>query len=124
MENDPMRIWTAALAATTLAVSFGAADAHPRLLVSNPAANAKVGSVAAVRLGFSETLVSRFCHITLAGPSGQAVKLGAIAISADRKQLSAPVQEKLAPGAYKLSWQAVSTDTHRVTGAFAFTVTP
>ncbi len=119
-----MRIWIAALAAGAMAASFGAAEAHPRLLSSNPAANAASRAPVEVRLSFSETLIPRFCRIALADASGQAVKLAAAQVSPDRKQLVARLQARLAPGRYKVSWQAVSTDTHRVSGAYAFTVTP
>lgn len=119
-----MRIWTAALVAGALAASFGSAEAHPRLLSSNPAAGAKVHAPGEVRLSFSETLIPRFCHIALAGPSGQPVRVGPVSVSRDRKQLAVPVQQKLGSGRYKVSWQAVSTDTHRVQGAYAFTVAP
>ncbi len=119
-----MRIWTAALAATVLATGFGAAQAHPKLLTSNPAAGARLRAPAVVRLSFSETLIPKFCKIALAGPSGAPVRLGPSTVSADRKQLAAAIQQKLGPGAYKVSWQAVSTDTHHVHGGYAFTVTP
>lgn len=119
-----MRIWTAALAAGALAASFGAAEAHPRLISSNPTANAKVHSPGEVRLEFSETLIPRFCHIALADRSGHSVSVGPVSVSPDRKQIAVPIRRKLAPGLYRLAWQAVSTDTHRVKGAYAFTVTP
>ena len=119
-----MRIWIAALAAGVLAASFDAAEAHPKLLSTNPAANARVRGPAEVRLAFSETLIQRFSHLALVGPSGQAVRLGEVAASPDKKQLAAAVQQKLGPGRYTVTWSATSTDTHRVKGAYGFTVTP
>ena len=109
-------------AAAALALAAGAAQAHPRLLSANPAANSKVAAPAAIKLGYSETLVGKFCRIGLTDAAGRKVALGPTTLGADRKALTAAVKAPLAPGAYKVSWSAVSTDTHRVSGSYGFTV--
>ena len=111
------------LAVATLALSVSVAQAHPKLLSANPAAGAHVSAPAQVRLSFSETLIGRFSHLSLADAAGHKAPLGPSSLSGDHKQLMAPLSARLRPGLYRLSWRAVSTDTHRVQGAYAFTVT-
>lgn len=123
MEIIMKRVLPAGLMATAIAaLSFGVAEAHPRLLSANPAPNARVAAPAELRLSFSETLIGKFSRIALMDSRGRSVKVGAAALAPDHKQLVAPVGGKLSPGTYKLAWKAVSTDTHRVQGGYAFTV--
>ena len=112
----------AALAAA-LSLGVGVAEAHPRLLGANPAAGARVASPSQLRLSFSETLIGRFSKLSLTTAAGRPAALGQSALSPDHKQLVAPIQGRLAPGRYQVHWSAVSTDTHRVQGAYAFLVT-
>jgi methionine-rich copper-binding protein CopC len=117
------RIIVGGAALAALALSVGAAEAHPKLLASNPAAAARVRAPTQLRLSFSETLIGRFSQLSLADSAGRSVPLGPSALSQDHKQLIAAVRRPLAPGTYRVSWRAVSTDTHRVQGGYAFTVT-
>lgn len=110
------------LAAAIVGLGSGVAEAHPRLLSANPAPNARVAAPAEVRLSFSETLIGKFSRIALLDSRGHPVRIGATALASNHKQLVAPISGKLSPGSYKVSWKAVSTDTHRVQGAYAFTV--
>ena len=48
--------------------------------------------------------------------------LAVAAAPGDPETLVLTAQTALAPGAYRLNWHAVATDTHRVQGAFTFTV--
>ena len=100
----------------------GPVQAHPRLLSAAPPADARVSAPTQVRLGFSETLIAGFSRVTLADAAGHAVKLGPVALSRDHRQLAAPIAARLAPGAYRVHWHAVSTDTHRVDGVYVFSV--
>lgn len=117
------RLRTTLLAAAVLAGSFGAAEAHPRLLAATPSAGARIAAPAEVRLSFSETLIGRFSQITIADARGQPVPTGPSTVTVDRRQLTTTLRNHLAPGTYRVSWRAVSTDTHRVQGAYAFVVT-
>ena len=112
----------AVMAAAITALGFGVADAHPRLLSANPGPNAQVAAPAEVRLGFSETLIGKFSRIALMDAHGHLIKTGATNLAPNHKLLVAPVGAKLSPGTYKVVWKVVSTDTHRVQGAYAFTV--
>lgn len=110
------------LAAAIVGLGFGVAEAHPRLLTTDPAPKAHVAAPTEVRLGYSETLIGKFSRITLMDSRGHAVKVGATVVARDGKQLVAPIRGKLSPGNYMVMWKAVSTDTHRVQGSYAFTV--
>jgi methionine-rich copper-binding protein CopC len=123
----------AAVAAALLALSAAPALAHPKLVSSMPAAKATVGPTAKIELHFSEPLEAKFSGADLTETSmmmnGQmmahVMKIGGVAAAldpADHKTLILSLKKPLAPGAYKVSWHAVSTDTHRLTGAYAFTV--
>jgi methionine-rich copper-binding protein CopC len=106
----------AAVAAALLALSAAPALAHPKLVSSMPAAKATVGPTA----NLTETSMmmngQMMAHV---------MKIGGVAAAldpADHKTLILSLKKPLAPGVYKVSWHAVSTDTHRLTGAYAFTV--
>ena len=110
--------------AAPLVLAAGVADAHPKLLRAFPAPGAAVtGSPPAIRIAFNEPVFARLSAIALTTPVGAPVKLGTtVADPRDRRQLSAPIIGRLAPGLYKVTWRAVAADTHRVTGGFAFRV--
>jgi methionine-rich copper-binding protein CopC len=116
------RIAISCLSLAVIALSFGAAQAHPRLVAANPAAGARVAAPGELRLKFSEPLIGRYSQLSLANAAGQPVALGSSTLSPDRKQLAASVRSRLAPGAYRVSWKAVSIDTHRVQAGYSFTV--
>ena len=111
------------LATALVALTCGVAEAHPRLLSSNPAPNARTASPGELRLGFSETLIGKFSRLDLMDSKGHAMKIDGTALSPDHKHLVAQVRGRLSPGGYKVVWKAVSTDTHRVQGAYVFNVT-
>src|SRR5437016_5390086 len=106
-----------ALAATT-------AEAHPRLQASNPAPGAQLGAAPTeIRMTFSEGLVASFSGVDLKNGSGKAVPTGkAMLVPGDNRKLVVPISARLSPGTYKVAWHAVSTDTHRVSGAYTFKV--
>ncbi len=58
-----------------------------------------------------------------AKPGTPAVKVAtAAAVGANGRTLVLTPRTPLAAGRYVVAWHAVSTDTHRVTGRYAFTV--
>ena len=119
----------AAAMATTMAFTTAAA-AHPKLLAASPAPNAIVAKPSKIELRFSEKLVPQFSSVDLAmtGMPGMAnhnpMKVGGLAtsVAADGKTLLVKLTQPLAAGIYKLDWHAVSTDTHRISGAYSFQV--
>ena len=106
-----------ALAATT-------ASAHPKLVTSDPAAEAVVdNSPKELRLKFNEDLVPKFSGAEMKNQQGQKVEIGSAASDpADKKQLVVPVPTPLAEGVYQVDWHAVAADTHRIHGSYSFTV--
>lgn len=123
----------AATAAALLALSAAPALAHPKLVSSMPAAKATVAPTTKLELHFSEPLEAKFSGADLTETSmmmnGQMMahimKIRDVVATldpSDHKVLILSLKKPLAPGAYKVSWHAVSTDTHKLTGVYDFTV--
>lgn len=106
------------------------AIAHPKLVASNPAANATVAKPKMIELRFSEKLVGQFSSVDLLmigmpGMKAHApMKVGGLATSTrkDGKTMIVSLKSPLTAGTYKLDWHAVSADTHRVNGTYSFRV--
>jgi copper resistance protein C len=98
--------------------------AHPKLVKSDPPANAVVSvGPKELRLSFNEELVPKFSSADVKDQKGQKVEVGtAAADRADEKQLVVPLIKPLAAGTYIVDWHAVAADTHRVQGSYSFTV--
>ena len=102
----------------------GTACAHPRLLESVPARDAKLSSPPKeIRMSFSEGLIANFTGLELKDSKGKTVPTGKAALaSGDFKKFVVPIAARLAPGSYTVAWHAVSVDTHRVSGSYGFRV--
>ncbi|MES2058050.1 MAG: copper homeostasis periplasmic binding protein CopC [Pseudomonadota bacterium] len=106
------------------------AVAHPKLLSSQPVANASVAKPSKITLVFSETLVAQMSGMTvvMTGMPGMAnhapMKMSGFktSVAKDGKTLVAAFARPLPAGTYQIQWHVVSTDTHRVDGSVAFTV--
>ena len=78
-----------------------------------------------VLIFFTEELEPHFSGATLsAAAGGQAVATGAAVIDAQHPMEMVLSVPPLPPGKYKVSWHAVSTDTHRTEGDFTFEIRP
>ncbi len=113
--------------ALTLAFAFAStsAFAHARLDKAAPPVGGAVAAPSEIRLTFSEGVEPKFSKISLTGPGGAEVALGAATTEAGNPaMLIAPITTALKPGAYIVRWRAVSVDTHHTKGAFQFTVKP
>ena len=111
----------AVLAVSSLATS---ANAHPKLISASPAADvsSKV-SPTEIKLNFSEGVIARFSGIELKDEAGKTIATGVPATDPkDRTQLVVPLPVPLVAGHYKVTWHAVSEDTHRVKGEYLFGV--
>jgi hypothetical protein len=96
--------------------------AHAFLERASPAAGESVRlSPAKIELHFSEALEGSFSSITVTDTAGRDVAAGPSA--ANGSELSLPLK-KLKPGRYRVSWHAVSVDTHRTEGKYNFLVAP
>ncbi|MET0239941.1 MAG: copper homeostasis periplasmic binding protein CopC [Sphingobium sp.] len=117
------------MAAAAIATS-GAALAHANLVASTPAPNAKASGVRTLSLTFSEAVVETLSgvKIVMTGMPGMAnhdpMKVSGFqtALGADGKTLTVTLPRALPVGTYKLDWHAVTADTHRIEGSYAFSV--
>lgn len=108
----------------SLGLAATAASAHPRLEASNPAPGAALKTAPKdIRLNFSEELIAAFSGLEIKTAMGKAVPTGKVMFApGDSRKIIIPIAARLTPGAYTVSWHAVSVDTHRVTGSFGFKV--
>jgi methionine-rich copper-binding protein CopC len=98
------------------------AFAHAHLMSEQPADGATVTAAPSLlTLTFSESVALKFTGITLTGPAG-AVTPAAVTLDADGTTLSLPLDAPLPAGSYSVAWHALSTDGHKTTGTYAFTV--
>jgi methionine-rich copper-binding protein CopC len=74
-----------------------------------------------VALTFSEKLEPVFSGVSVTDGSGRSVEAGAAMIGGN--SIVVPLR-RVVPGSYRVSWHAVSVDTHRTEGAYSFTVKP
>ena len=114
------------LAACGAALTFAAttvALAHAHLVRATPAAGGTVQEVPKeIVLRFNEKLELSFSTVVLRDATGKQVdKVDLQVDKADRFVLRASLPT-LSPGLYKVEWQVMSTDTHKVNGNFTFTV--
>jgi methionine-rich copper-binding protein CopC len=101
------------------------AFAHAQLEKATPAVGSTVSPPSEIRLEFSEGVEPKFSKVTLTGPGGSVVTLGAATTQpGNRAVLIVPISTPLSAGAYTVRWQAVSVDTHHTQGTFEFTVKP
>lgn len=113
------KILVTAVAAGTLLA--GAAQAHPRLLSSTPAARSTGAAPRRIDLNFSERLMRKFSGADLAMAGAR--KIGATtAVGGSGKTLSLVPVAPLRAGVYQVDYHVVSTDTHRVAGSLVFRV--
>ena len=122
MSRNTMTIGT--LAVLTMGALATSADAHPKLKSVSPAAD--VSSKVApkeIKLNFSEGVIAKFSGLELKDEAGKTITTGVpVSDPGDRKQLVVPLTAPLTAGRYKVTWHAVSEDTHRVKGEYSFEV--
>jgi copper resistance protein C len=102
--------------------------AHPKLVSSQPAAQAAVGATNRVALTFSEQLMPQMSgmEVTMTGMPGMpnhTMKMTGFRTTVEGgKTLVATFARPLMAGTYRVQWHAVSADTHRIQGTIDFTV--
>ncbi|HEU0061710.1 MAG TPA: copper homeostasis periplasmic binding protein CopC [Hyphomicrobiaceae bacterium] len=119
-------VCVAFLAVSLTLFSHGAAFAHSHLKTSLPAAGATVATgPSEVRLQFNEAVEPAFSKISVEFKGGKPVaSQPPISDPADKATLIVKFSQPLQAGSYKVNWQAVSADTHKVKGSFSFQVRP
>ncbi|MDJ1136173.1 copper resistance protein CopC [Streptomyces iconiensis] len=101
------------------------AAAHAALTGSSPAEGSVVRDAPRqVTLTFSEGVAMSDGAIRVLDPRGKRVDTGTIRDTGKggKVQRTAPLKAGLAKGTYTVAWQAVSADSHPVSGAFTFSV--
>jgi len=94
--------------------------AHAFLESASPAAGESVAAgPAKVELHFTESLENSFSGVSVFDAAGHDMATGPSA--AHGAEMELPLK-KLAPGTYRVSWHAVSVDTHRTEGKYEFVV--
>jgi methionine-rich copper-binding protein CopC len=102
--------------------AVGPASAHAMLEHASPSAGAALHeSPKSVVLSYSEPLEPALSTIAVTDSQGHDVT--AAKATADGTTMSVALKP-LKPGDYHVRWHALSVDTHRTDGAFAFTVAP
>jgi copper transport protein len=122
-----LRRWLVAVACVVGAIASlgvaGTASAHAELTSSTPANQAIVASTPPeILLTFSEGVDPVGDSIRLVDAAGDPVPLGPIDQSQGDDTLRAPVPATIADGTYIVGWQAISADSHKIRGAFTFSV--
>jgi methionine-rich copper-binding protein CopC len=113
--------WAAVAVATTVALAAGPAMAHARLVGATPAPDSTVAAPRALSLTFSERLVPAFSGVDVVNAAGETVSVQS-RVSEDGKTLTGTLSQPLAPGAYRINWRIASSDGHRMTGSYSFSV--
>jgi copper transport protein len=104
-------------------IAAGTAFAHAELLASSPANQAILATQPEeILLTFSESVDPVGDSIRLVDAQGNAVPLGPIDQTAGGDTLRAEVPGVIDDGTYVVGWQAISADSHKIRGAFTFSV--
>jgi copper resistance protein C len=120
-----MRRHLVSLALLAGALWPSAALAHAFLDHAEPAVGATVNAAPSeLRLFFTQELELAFSDVTLSGADGQAIATAAASIDPQNRAEMVLKLPPLAPGHYRVSWHAVSVDTHRTEGTFTFDIRP
>lgn len=97
------------------------AFAHAKLEMAMPAAGSTGPSPKSIMLHFNEKLEPKLSGFDITGPDGAKVDVKA-QIDKTAIMMNGVVSGRLKPGTYKVNWHAVTSDGHRVTGDYSFTV--
>ena len=107
----------AAAASLTLATQ---AHGHAKLVGSTPVADTTTTAPKQVTLTFNEKVQPKFTGFELTmGGAPVALKT---TVAKDRMTLVGAPARPFTPGVYQVKWHAVTADTHRMQGAYSFTV--
>jgi copper resistance protein C len=99
-----------------------AASAHAFLERASPSAGQNLrASPERIELHFSEALEGSFSDVRVSDRSGRDMAAGPSVTTGT--EIDLPLK-KLSPGRYRVSWHAVSVDTHRTEGRYNFLILP
>lgn len=117
---------TLVLAGLGLLAASAPAFAHAHLKSATPAIGGTVATAPTeLDLKFSEGLNLKFTGLKVSGPAKAAIATGPAALgTGDDATLVVPVTDALPAGPYKVDWHALSSDGHKTSGSYTFTVKP
>lgn len=107
--------------AAAVAFAAGPVAAHARLVNATPAPNSTVAATRSLSLTFSERTVPAFSAFDVVNAAGEKVALRT-SVAEDGKTLTGTLTRPLAAGPYRVDWRIASSDGHRMTGSYTFTV--
>jgi methionine-rich copper-binding protein CopC len=110
-----------------LAASLAPVTAFPHAFLDHavPAVGSTVTAAPQqVQMFFTQDLEPAFTGATIADANGQPIATGAATVDPQNKAELVLNLPPLAPGHYKVSWHALSVDTHRTEGSFSFDIQP
>lgn len=107
--------------AAAVTITAGPAAAHARLVSATPAPGSAVSAPRSISLTFSERTVPAFSGFDVVNAAGEKVAIR-VAVSQDGKTLTGTLARPLPVGAYVVNWRIASSDGHRMTGRYDFTV--
>ncbi|MCY0924783.1 copper resistance protein CopC [Streptomyces sp. H27-H1] len=110
---------------TAFFAAAGPASAHAALTASDPTDGAVVATAPAqVTLTFSEGVAMNGDSIRVLDPQGKRIDTGELRdlCSGNTIQYGTALRPGLPDGTYTVAWQAISADSHPVSGAFTFSI--
>lgn len=107
--------------AAAVAFAAGPAAAHARLVGATPAPDSTVAATRSISLTFSERAVPAFSGFDVLNAAGEKVAVET-SVAEDGKTLTGSLARPLSAGVYRINWHIASSDGHRMTGSYAFTV--
>lgn len=121
----PRLVLVLAALLATLFTAAAPASAHAALTASDPKDGAVVATAPAqVTLSFSEQVAMGDDSIRVMDPAGKRVDTGELRdmCSGSTIRYGTALHSGLPDGTYTVAWQAVSADSHPVSGAFTFSI--
>jgi methionine-rich copper-binding protein CopC len=100
------------------------AHAHAFLVKSSPAVGSVTTHPGTLSLEFTEPIELTFSGADILNASGMCIMTEQFRFADGGHKVLVAVLPVLTLGTYHVRWHAVSTDTHRTEGDFAFTVKP
>ena len=104
-----------------VALAPAVALAHARLVSATPAAKSTVAPPRVVTLTFSDRVAPAFSSFDVVSAAGTKAAIRT-EVSQDGKTITGTLARPLTAGAYVVNWRIASTDGHRMTGRYDFTV--
>lgn len=118
LRNHPFGI---VAVATVMVCSAGPAMAHARLVSATPAPGSTVAATRSLSLTFSERMVPAFSAFDVVNAAGETLAVTTV-VGEDGRTISGTLTRPLAAGSYRINWRIASSDGHRMTGTYSFSV--